>query len=95
MKSGKQALAKGGRVEPKEPKPKEDERTEEMGREEKKGRKFGGAVPGRALGGRLDRRARGGRMTPSSPLSGADVKKMPYETTHSGDDMGGKRVSRP
>jgi hypothetical protein len=87
-------------------KPKADERTEEMVKEEMKGRKFGGKVQGRAVGGRLDRRARGGQvakaeggsvpararggMTPKSPLSGADVKKMPYESNVKGVDCGGK-----
>lgn len=41
--------------------------------------KSGGAVAGDAPAARMDKRARGGRMTPKSPLSGADVKRMPYE----------------
>jgi hypothetical protein len=85
--------------EPSEGKPKEDERTEEMVKEEDKGHKFGGKVKGKAIGGRIDRRQRGGgiphrasggRMTPKSPLSGADVKHMPYEGTLKGIDQGGK-----
>ena len=76
--------------EPPEGKAKEDERTKEMVEEEDKGHKFGGKVKGKAVGGRLDRRARGGRMTPKSPLSGAEVKKMPYESSLKGVDTGGK-----
>ncbi|HZT51707.1 MAG TPA: hypothetical protein VFA22_07235 [Stellaceae bacterium] len=40
--------------------------------------KRGGKVEGEETRHRVDRRARGGRMTPHSPLSGADVKPLPY-----------------
>lgn len=101
MKSGLKTRKDGGRTEPAEPKPKEDERTKEMVEEEEKGHKRGGAIKGRAAGGRLDKRKRGGglghfasggRMTPKSPFSGADTKKMPYESTLHGIDEGGKKA---
>ena len=92
MKSGLKARKDGGRTEPHEPKPKEDERTKEMVEEEEKGHKRGGHVKGRAMGGRLDKRARGGRMTPKSPFSSADTKKMPYESSLRGIDEGGKKA---
>ena len=83
----------GGRTEPKMPKSKEDERTEEMVDEEEKGHKRGGEVKGKHSRHHLGKRARGGRMTPKSPFSGADVKKAPYESTLHGVDSGGhKRI---
>jgi hypothetical protein len=74
--------AKGGPVEPKERKPKEDERTEEMVREEDEGHKHGGKVKGHHAMHRADRRARGGRMTPKEPFSGADGPNPSYARSH-------------
>jgi len=85
------AKAAGGRMEPPEPKAKEDERTKEMVAEEDRGEKRGGSVKGKMTKHRADRRARGGRMTPKEPFSGAgSTPKMSYESKLSHVDMGGK-----
>lgn len=74
--------AKGGPVEPKERKPKEDERTREMVDEEDEGHKHGGKVHGKHAAPRADKRARGGRMTPKEPFSGADGANPSYARSH-------------
>lgn len=55
------------------------------------GHKAGGSVHGKNARHRLDKRARGGRMTPSSPMSGASVKALPFAKAHlRAVDDGGK-----
>lgn len=87
MKSGRHMMPKkamGGKMIP------PDSRTKAMVAEEREGHKAGGKVKGDAAKPRLDKRARGGRMTPKSPMTGATTKAMPYESTLSHIDTGGK-----
>lgn len=74
--------ARGGRTEPSEGKPMEDERTKELEAKEKEGHKRGGEVKGHHSKPRMDRRARGGRMTPKEPFSGADGENPSYARSH-------------